>query len=412
MAPGVKPFILLAAALAPPAADAAPRVQSAAEALAQDAGEYARLTGVSLEESMRRLAAQQESVAATDALRDEFRARLAGISVEHRPAYRFLVLLTGDEPVADRVINAAGMAIPVHFRTGAAATQDLLVGAINAHQSAIRAAFPGAGVGVDPRGGTLVLVMSREAADNPRTAAAIDRLEALARVPLRIRIAGPGEADSGVEGGARLVGVDPANGRRYACTTGFAVGDGARSGIVTAAHCPDQASYVEPADAPLPLEFVGQWGAGHQDVQVHVGAAAPAPFFYADTAKTVLRPVSGLRHRTSTRAGDAVCRRGETTGYSCAFVEFVDYAPPGDLCGGPCTPSWVTVAGPSCKAGDSGAPVFSRTTAFGIVKGGNYNPDGSCNFYYYMSVDYLPDGWSLLRNGLPQAPAARLREAP
>ncbi len=55
-----------------------------------------------------------------------------------------------------------------------------------------------------------------------------------------------------------------------------------------------------------------------------------------------------------------------------------------------------TVAGPNCRAGDSGAPVFSGTRAYGIVKGGSYRRDGTCAFYFYMSTDYLPTGWALL----------------
>ena len=56
----------------------------------------------------------------------------------------------------------------------------------------------------------------------------------------------------------------------------------------------------------------------------------------------------------------------------------------------------VTVAGPNCRSGDSGAPVFSGTRAYGIVKGGSYRRDGTCAFYFYMSNDYLPTGWALL----------------
>jgi hypothetical protein len=77
-------------------------------------------------------------------------------------------------------------------------------------------------------------------------------------------------------------------------------------------------------------------------------------------------------------------------------VELLDFAPAGELCGGACLPTWVTVAGPSCKGGDSGGPVFSGTAAFGVVKGASYRRDGSCAFYFYMSLDYLPAPWSLL----------------
>uniref|UniRef100_UPI002B1E2570 hypothetical protein n=1 Tax=Pseudomonas atacamensis TaxID=2565368 RepID=UPI002B1E2570 len=61
--------------------------------------------------------------------------------------------------------------------------------------------------------------------------------------------------------------------------------------------------------------------------------------------------------------------------------------------------TWVTVSGPTCKGGDSGSPVFSGTTAFGILKGGSYRGNGSCAFYFYMSVDYIPVGWSVLLAG-------------
>ena len=96
------------------------------------------------------------------------------------------------------------------------------------------------------------------------------------------------------------------------------------------------------------------------------------------------------------RAGDFVCHRGERTGYSCAEVELTDFAPAGDLCGGACTPTWVTVGGPTCRSGDSGGPVFIGTTALGLVKGASYDAGGGCNFYYYMSTDFLPAGWSVL----------------
>ena len=392
-------------ALGPAAANAqAPRVQTPAEALRQDAAEYARAVGVRLEEAMRRLRAQEESVAATDGIRATYRDRLAGISIEHSPVYRIVVLLTGEEPVAEQNVFAGGMNVPIVFRTGAGATREQLIGAIRAHQAAITSRYPRArGMGVDGRTGELVLMIEPADAASYGGVEAMDAgLEALTGVPVRVRVLGQAvqepilETDLSIEGGARVEGIDPANGRRYACTTGFVVTDGARTGVVTAAHCPDLLTYYGKDGSRTELGFVGQWGARYQDVQVHVGAEAAQPLFYADTAKSALRRLTRWRNRESTRVGDALCRRGETTGYSCALVELTDYAPPGDLCAGPCEPVWVTVTGPSCRGGDSGGPIFNGTVAFGIVKGGNYSRSGICNFYYYMSTDYLPAGWSLL----------------
>ena len=188
----------------------------------------------------------------------------------------------------------------------------------------------------------------------------------------------------------------PGDPHRYLCTAGFVVTDGVRTGIATAAHCPDELSARDATGADIPLPFVGQWGWGNQDVQVNASPVPLDPVFYADAAKTISRPVLASRSHAGTRAGDVVCHRGERTGYSCSQVELTDFAPAGDLCGGACLPTWVTVAGPTCQSGDSGSPIFVGTTALGILKGGTYRSDGSCAFYFYMSTDYLPAGWRLL----------------
>jgi hypothetical protein len=393
------------AQLVPPATP----IQTRADALAQDAAVYAAQNGVSLDEAMYRLRAQEETVAATDRLQALYQDRLAGIAIEHHPEYRIVVLLTGTQPVADEAIAAGGRTVPVTFHIGAPATRDQVLAAIAKHQAEIRAALPHPpGMGADPRTGELVVMVNaadadRYAADELRT-----KLAGIAGVPVRIRLLGreanlAGSMDVG--GGSRVVGINPVDGRRYACTTGFVVTDGARTGVITSAHCPDSLSYVDRARHETPLQFVGQWGWGFQDVQVLVSPEPLRPLFYADTPKSEARPVTSWRNRTSTRAGDVVCHRGETTGYSCSQIELVDFAPAGDLCGGACSPTWVTATGPTCKGGDSGAPVFNGTIAFGIVKGANYRADGGCIFYYYMSTDYLPQGWSLLhglRTGPPQ----------
>jgi streptogrisin C len=390
-----------------PLGDRPTSLQTPDDAIAQDAASIGALLGIDALEAARRLRAQEASVPATDALARRYADRLAGISIEQTPQYRIVVLLTGDDPVPDERIDTADMTIPVVFRTGAHATESELLGALTAHQAEIRAALPHPpGLGVDPRTGELVVMVAAADADQFGAEALTAQLALIAGVPVRIRAVERPALDMVVEGGGRVVGPDPADGRRYACTTGFAVTDGTRQGIVTAAHCPDMLSYVEPGGPPVPLTMIGQWGWGYQDVQVHVANVPVAPTFYADTAKTRQRPVSAQRPRASTRAGDIVCHRGERTGYSCALVELVHFAPAGDLCGGACLPTWVTVAGPTCRGGDSGAPVFAGTVAFGIVKGGTYRSDGSCAFYFYMSADYLPAGWSLMTRPAGEGAAA------
>lgn len=409
---------LATAAAAQPAGPVPPAVQTAEEALAQDGAQYARMFGVDAAEAAARLRFQEESEEAIARLEQDHRRRLAGLSIEHRPDYRIVVLLTGSKRVAPRVVRAGGRDVPVVFRTGARAGRTEILAALRDHGEAIRAAFPGnQGIGFDPSLGALVLMV------RPRDVAGGGgerlgrRLAELTGVPAHIRVVDEPAADlaggsGGIEGGARIDGIDTVSGRRHYCTTGFLVGDGERTAILTAAHCPDALTYHAPGGGTAELPFLGQWGWSFRDVQVNAIDAPPRPLFYADTGKASARSPTGARGRAATRAGDFVCHRGERTGYSCAPVELTDYAPPGELCGGPCAPTWVTVAGPHCGGGDSGGPVFRGTIAYGIVKGGTYTPKGGCAFYYYMSTDYLPDGWSLLTEAAePPVPMAAGRAA-
>lgn len=347
---------------------------------------------MSPDESLRRLRAQDATVTATDSIAKEFRERLAGISIEHRPDYRIVVLLTGSEPVAGR--NAAG--IPIVFRTGARATHAQAVQALRRHLIDLREELPGArGAGYDQRTGEIVLLIPNSDAQKYGVEEIRARAEKVSEVPVRIVINDLLEANMAVDGGGRVAGTNPDTGRSNVCTTGFVVTDGTQNGIATAAHCPDALTYYDSDGTQLPLTFAGQWGAGYQDVQVNLSSAASEPLFFANRGAGSLRRLSTWRNVASTRAGDFVCHYGESSGYSCAEIELTDYAPPGSLCGGPCSPTWVTVRGPGCLPGDSGGPVFSGSVAFGIAKGINRLPSGQCNFYYYMSTDYLPPPWRL-----------------
>ncbi len=378
---------------------AAPMAAARQAALAQDGATIANHLGIPADVAAHQLRLQEDSVAASDALATRFAGRLAGIAIRHQPQFGIVVLLTGDEPVPDETVLVDEEAVPVVFATGARARHVELVQAIATYQAAIRASLLAPpGLGVDPRSGEVVAVVSTRDVAREGAAALRDRLAAMTHVPVRLRVVDTPALDMGgtIAGGARVVGTVPGDPHLYMCTAGFVVSDGQRTGLATAAHCPDALSTRDADGVETELPFVGQWGWGNQDVQINASPTALAPVFFADSARTVSRPVTGARPRAGMRAGDVVCHRGERTGYSCAEVELTDFAPAGDLCGGACLPTWTTVAGPTCKGGDSGSPVFLGTTAYGILKGGSYRSNGSCAFYFYMSTDYLPEGWHLL----------------
>jgi streptogrisin C len=380
----------IALALITGAAVAQP-VQTSTEALQEDAVQYAAHFAVTPDEALRRLEAQQASVAATDAIAKEFAQRLAGISIQHQPDYRIVVLLTGAEPVADR--SAAG--VPISFRTGAKATHAQAIEALRKHLIDVRTELPGMrGAGYDQRTGEIVLLVTSADATRFGTESIRARAEQVGGVPVRVIVNDLIEQNVAVAGGGLVRGT--VEGTRYRCTSGFVVTDGSRTGIATAAHCPDELTYEDVDGTEIPLAFAGQWGLGYHDVQINLSKEAKEPLFYANRGAGSLRRLSSWRNVASTRAGDFVCHYGESSGYSCAEVELTDYAPPGALCGGPCSPTWVTVKGPGCIPGDSGGPVFSGSIAFGIAKGVNRARSGRCNFYYYMSTDLLPPPWRLM----------------
>lgn len=371
---------------------AAQPMKTDAAALADDAAQYAAQYHVTVDEATRRLRAQQESVDTTDAIAKEFASRLAGISIEHSPQYRIVVLLTGTEPVADR--NAAG--VPIVFRIGARATRAQAILAMRRHLIDLHTELPGArGAGYDQRTGEVELLVTAADAQRFGADAIRSRAEQLSGVPVRIVINDLIEQNMSVDGGSRIEGTSSVTGKRNLCTSGFVVTDGTRTGIATAAHCPDELTYYDPDGVTTVLPFVVQDGLAYRDVQINLAPEADQPLFYADRGADSLRRVTTWRNRDSTRPGDFVCHFGESSGYSCAEVELTDYAPPDALCGGPCEPTWVTVRGPSCVPGDSGGPVFSGGVAFGIAKGINRTSSGQCRFYYYMSTDYFPEPWRL-----------------
>jgi streptogrisin C len=371
-------------------------VETHSEAVADDAAQYASQFGVTTAEAVRRLEAQESTVATTDAIAREFGARLAGISIEHSPAFRIVILLTGTDAVADR--SADG--VPIAFRTGAKATHVQALQALRRHLIDLRADMPNArGAGYDQRTGEVVLLVTRSDADRIGIDAIRARAEEVGGVPVRVVVNELNESNMSVDGGGRVEGLNLQTGRRNLCTTAFVITNGETNAITTAAHCPDELSYVDRDGASVTLPMIGSWGAAYRDVQINGSADSPDPLFYSNRPAGTLRQLASWRNVASTRAGDFVCHYGESSGYSCSTVELTDYAPPGDLCGGPCFPTWVTVKGPSCVPGDSGGPVFSGDVAFGIAKGINRNSAGRCNCYYYMSTDYLPPPWRLLTSG-------------
>ena len=196
-------------------------------------------------------------MSATNAIAREFAGRLAGISIEHAPEYRIVVLLKGGEPVADR--SAAG--VPVVFRTGARATHAEAVAAMRKHLIDLRTDLPNSrGAGYDQRTGEVVLLVTIADAQRYGVDAIRSRAERVSGVPVRVVINELREANMSVDGGGRVEGISSVTGRRSLCTTAFVVTNGETNAMTTAAHCPDELTYVDRDGATTTLPLIGSWG--------------------------------------------------------------------------------------------------------------------------------------------------------
>jgi len=401
--------ILLLGAAAVPAAAADPERLSPQQALAQDAERYATTFGVGSDEAIDRLERQQASVTLSDQLRTRYADRLASISIEHRPSWGLVVRLAGEDRPGDFVAQERGRSMPVRFVTGLRSTRAEALRVLDGRRADLPRLVPGyRGAGVDPQSGGLV-IMQRPGDDARSIAEAQAELSRSLGLPVRIRRLDAAMIDSAALGGGRVEGPT-ADGRRWRCTTGFVVRDpGGTLGVTTAAHCPDTLSWRGTSGEERSLPLAGAWGAAEHDIQIHTGVGPAEGLVYSDAARSQVRPVASWTTRPQTRPGDWLCMRGESSGYACAVVELTDFAPPGALCGGLCAASWVTVAGPQCRRGDSGAPFFLGTRAYGVLKGGAYLAGGACAFSYYQSVDYLPNGWRIVTTAPPPEQSTGIR---
>ena len=78
------------------------------------------------------------------------------------------------------------------------------------------------------------------------------RAEQVSGVPVRIVINELRESNLSVDGGGRVEGISSVTGRRSLCTTAFVVTNGETNAMTTAAHCPDELTYVDRDGARRP----------------------------------------------------------------------------------------------------------------------------------------------------------------
>lgn len=426
--------------------DNAPAV-SAEEALVIDGRSYAKRYGVSLEEAMRRIlvmAGTGEEVASLDS---EFGDQVAGVYFDHGASFGLKVRLTGQERRADRRLRRAPLpardagnsadrravreklrispaeaetaaavlrtevSAPVEFLPGGRKGRRAARSSVQTNFDRIAGLIPAlSGVAYDERRGAVVV----QVIGDPSAVATAARtsIQALFDVPVEYESIARPLTPRAVRGGTALTYSD----RTLACTTAFMGYDASnRPGVFTAAHC---------WRIPQRNLFYLDWDERHHQFIIDTSLALyttkedilflrfPAgltglPDFRANFSE--YRTLTGRRTLTNTTAtvtdstaqGTWVCYFGQVTGpthgQGCGEVKYKQFAASTSGSSGAMTVSsgpsyYVQVQGPSsglrCQSGDSGAPWFIYTTAFGIMSSCGENlVNGTDSAANYTSMD-------------------------
>jgi streptogrisin C len=340
---------------------------SPSQALLQDAAAYAAQNEVNLDEAVRRLSLQAE-IGRLDATLTDQEPTFAGLWVEHKPQFK-LVVRFQDKSAEGRLrtrLAATPLAnVTVEVRHAAVSLAQLETRRTAAKQRIKRHGIP---VDTDINIRENRVEIQSDRAQSVRAAIAAER----APLPERVEIlAVPGLAKPSV-----LRGGDGDPGM---CTGGFTVRDYyGRVGITTAAHCSNYTTFQGFA-----LPFVAESFYDSGDVQWHL--ACP----YTEVTNEFnsglgYRGCTGARGRADQTVGTYVCKWGTTTGRTCGYITSrhaePSYVPNSD-------DTFVRVEGYGAvlsAPGDSGAPWFLETIAYGINSGAYSDGDA-----IYMPINYL-----------------------
>jgi len=158
------------------------------EALTQDAEYISRTNGKKYEETLRQLVLEDDirEQGILLKLKEEFKERLTGISINNEKNGHIVVLLKGEEQVDNRLFDIDGTPLVVEFRTGHQYSYDELAEARNkVNWAEVRKVVPRLmGSGTDQSKGEIVLLAQENHEDDVEYMQ--ERVKEIFGVPVRV----------------------------------------------------------------------------------------------------------------------------------------------------------------------------------------------------------------------------------
>lgn len=324
-------------------------VGGAAEAL-PEAASYADYFGVDIQTAEAEMAAATRAGQLEEQLLKTHPEEFAGLWIQHDPTFAVIVALTTDRSAAVALMadeHAIGELVSTRVHQHSLAD-------LNA--TAARFDLPAAdpfNLMIDIKTNEVVIEVLERSRD--RAAVEANRVANVGDIVPRITTAPAlGGPTADIYGGLSITG----------CTAGFSVTQGSTHGLMTAGHCPNGQSY---ASTNLPL--VDAEVTDKYDAQWHTTPNFTDRNKIKIASNGTTRTITGWVSYNATPVGAWLCKYGYTTFNTCGEIESKTIAP-----------SYITSADPvfisvrNCgvdmvTGGDSGGPVYSGNSGYGIVSG-------------------------------------------
>jgi len=337
-----------------------------------DAEMYAADMGVDLEEAIRRLKLQADIGRLNADLLEKEPEAYGGLWIQHRPDYRVVALFTRDgETILRRYAQETPLASLVEVRSADATYMELERIRAEVDQT-VDGWHIDHGTAVDVRENRVELYV----VETERLADAMEQHEF--HFPENVEVHHvewlPEEVME-IHGGLVLTSG------QGNCTSGFSVSHssvpfGTRYGIVTAGHCPDDLEYLA---SPLPFVdgVLGMCGTGSPlscsiyDAQWHTapGFDVTNRIYYRDPPAEVYRDITSRTSANNQPVGAYVCKYGKTSLFGCGTIIIDNYN------------GIQKVLDVEVLPGDSGGPVFSGSSAYGIILASALCTSDNCAIY-------------------------------
>jgi len=341
-----------------------------------DVSAYVALFGVTPEEAQRRLDLQAQIGELDAMLGDSEPEAYGGLWIEHKPTHRVIVQFVrdGEALMARYLANPAFERLEsiVEVRQVRYSLVDLQVDQSKLAELGAELEFATSINVVENR----IDLMPTSKTDRARLGAAV--LAETVWIDPHDSAGGP---VVNIYGGLNF------NSTENLCTTGFGIweNDLAIRAITTAGHCGNTAT-VNGLDVPLIAEHYY----GNDDAQSHRAPGQTVKNWVKDNDGT--RSITSRTSRTSQPIGGLVCKYGRSTGYTCGTLgskNFCAFWIPG----GTCTFMEATPGGgpDMVNPGDSGGPVYSGSSAYGLVAAEWGAPWCPCNLIY-TAINYVESG--------------------